>query len=610
MIPVIQSYRKAGLFQIYGILFLAALFVCITLTAPQLNNTDGYIQINQMQQILSGKQFILYENLFSSADPLMDVYFSNHNDIMGNSLFLTFLSIPVYILYIGAGDLLRFFIILIWALIPMIIGYILATSNHDSLSRWKPAAPLLFAIAIILFFINYFLYYPFPYSPVHERTAVAALISVNGLLFSFFFIVMVAFFHSLLKDLKFGIFSACAVLCCSSYLYWMADGKDHILSSLLVCLILLCYLHYVRDGSFSSGACAFILIGFLAWDRSELAFAIACSLGFVHYFFLFFDRRSNRDQGNQRIGFLLPLLILIGCIPFVANNIVVTGNPIVPPDHYYAYFEQNPAVTKECTSALYTSHPAGMSAPLSLVSPADLIYGNIAPKPQWIHSLPEDLFGSLFFPKRLAVGFFAMCPLAIPGILMGFFLFLSGQAERYEKRVVILCYVISLAVILVYIRSWHGFNLSVGIGPDIRNLSPLYLVLSVPALIVFQKIQVLSVTKTIPLGMILPCVVFFILVIASMPLLSVGSSLHEILRFFSWGALWCGGAATIVLYLYGIQKRRLYGYCACFLIAGILVFPLLSQFVLCIVASVTGFSGFPFWIPVIEWLISSFFSVQ
>ena len=243
-------------------------------------------------------------------------------------------------------------------------------------------------------------------------------------------------------------------------------------------------------------------------------------------------------------------------------------------------------------------------------SPVEIISSNIQPKPKWISSLLSDLLGFMFYPSRLAMGFFALSPLALAGLISIPISLRRIYFSMVEKRVFVLCYVISAAVLLVYIRSWHGFNVSTGIGPDIRNLMPLYLIMGIPFLIlmekigILQKIAIFSLSWKVRTSGLLLCLVLGII------LVNIGPALEEYILLFTLLSLLSGVALAGLVFAVGIYpvspiKTDFIALMFLFL----LFIPLITQVFLIIIGAATGFSGFPFWIPIMEWMYQQIFQV-
>ena len=66
------------------------------------------------------------------------------------------------------------------------------------------------------------------------------------------------------------------------------------------------------------------------------------------------------------------------------------------------------------------------------------------------------------------------------------------QFTRKEQLIIYTLLLLSLGIFFAYLRSLSGMNTSIGIFPDVRYLSPIYLPLTIIGLIIVRKIPSIS----------------------------------------------------------------------------------------------------------------------
>jgi hypothetical protein len=106
----------------------------------------------------------------------------------------------------------------------------------------------------VLFVLNAALYRPFwfvrgvhPYD-VSVYPEVAAIVFTNSLAFALLTTVAFLIFREALGSDRWGVFGLAATVCCSSYLFWSGNAKDHALVALLFAVALYCFTLYLYAG--------------------------------------------------------------------------------------------------------------------------------------------------------------------------------------------------------------------------------------------------------------------------------------------------------------------------------------------------------------------------
>jgi hypothetical protein len=227
----------------------------------------------------------------------------------------------------------------------------------------------------------------------------------------------------------------------------------------------------------------------------------------------------------------------------------------------------------------------------------------------------SDLFGIFFFPKSGSMGLFFIVPVALLAVILCPLLVARWKNRKKpvlkNKEIVLFLLVASFSIILAYIHGLDGLNMSHGIGPDIRYLSPEYIPVLLLSLIVLEKTVLLAHPKELvkKLGLfgifIVPVILASMIII--IPLWNRKTSNYFL--FFDLlilAEVICIAAITIVYYVKQKEADSLSGSCLPVLILTIFSWQILM---ILLVSPVLKFNGYTFWIPGVDTLYHDFIRV-
>jgi hypothetical protein len=310
----------------------------------------------------------------------------------------------------------------------------------------------------------------------------------------------------------------------------------------------------------------------------------------------------------------LPLITLIGAIPFFLNNLMVSGNPLTP-----AYLVEEKAQYRDAIiQVIPVDHAIDVSRTVT-INPIAFINDIIGTIGHYVFSLSpnphQDLYGILFFPASGSLGFFFVTPLTLVALLILPVIVLKIRARTCDfsatREYLLLCLVASGAVFLAYIHGLSGLNSSHGIGPDIRYLSPVYIPAILFSLMVLEKTVLFANPKTLVRRSCLIAVIFvpLLMVVAILvnPVWSTYTSGY--MAIFKILILAEALVITGISYGYHITNRRpdtVSDLLLPALVVTVLAWQMMMIFLICPVAK---FNGYTFWIPGVDALYHYFIHV-
>lgn len=581
-------------------------FSCIFgLSSPALYLTDEWITVNQLHQLNNGSQLLntegKYGRLFTGETSL---YFTTRGNYLAYSLFLPVLSLPALNLIIMSGDLFRLGAMMIWGVVTLmsllLVVNLLTKRGRDKTAR---IVSLLIVVFMLFFFGNLILYTPFSASYNDSPIESAAVVLTNEGLLALMAGVLFLFYQNVLQDRRAAIGAALITLFCSSYLFWSSTAKDHMLMVFLIsCTLLLCS-ELVKKQTAWKGFLFFIMLGLIAWARPEVGFFI---LGAGILWFLIFTYHAKPDMetigtGDRSFKKIIPLSgILVGLVPFFINNALITGNPFIPTQILYLQ-ERGFAESQNITPVIQGSVFSGtMQHQVSII---DKILSFFTPN---FSSWAQDIFGIFFYPSTGAAGLFFVCPVIIIA-LFSLILWFRNDFQRIkpmERQVLLYSSLLCIIIFLTHLRGLHGLNSSLGIYPDIRYLSPLYLCMSVISILILTKAELISGKILLRTLLLSAAILPLFLIIGMIFFEPFGGLLLGHYQF-----LWVLGyilvitsCIIIILPLTGKTKRTFFSV----LVALLAIIPLTWQIMLISLYAVVKMNGYPYWLPIAEYIMSTF----
>jgi hypothetical protein len=598
----ISSFMSKNLIPV--LIFLFALFFIITFANPALFLNDEWITVNQLHQLGEGHQVTVNEGkygTFQNGTP--GPYMQAHHNLLGYTMMLPVLSLPALWFFGLFGDQFRLAIVLLWSMLPVAMA-LLVEAYRPAWTRWKGIRWTWLAIGagFVGFLTNLLLYYPWPFTAPDAPVEVAAVVFTNHLLFAALAVMVYLTCRTIFEDTWFSIFGTIACISCSSYIFWAANAKDHMLVAAMLAAVLLFLVRYIRCGNLRDAAFGFGFIGLLAWARPEVGFAVFLFAA-LYFVGLQVSRGLLRGPAKETIKTLcIPLATLAGAVPLFINNICVTGNPLVPSFHVYQSgvwrggSDGNFIGSAEVIGDVIQAVPAPSDGVARFLSMVTAQFTS-----SW-STLPGDLFGILFAPASGNMSLVAVSPLIIIALVV-LPILLWRRPERFttaDRQIIVFLVVVGIAVWVAYLRSMHGLNISNGIVPDIRYLTPFYL----PAgLLGAYAVSRLGGTDPKRRALSLAAVIAVsapVLLIAMMLIQPYGGQYAGYTLFFT-RITFVLLATTLIL----IAAKKRFGISQTWITGTLLLLvavPFAWQLMMIFLYSVAKFNGYPLWIPLVETL--------
>jgi hypothetical protein len=230
------------------------------------------------------------------------------------------------------GDNFRLALIFLWASIPFLIALLISWCYPEHAEIGSIRITVLGAVAgVLLFVVNLLVYSPFSYSAHDAPVEVAAVVFTNHLFFALTVVMTYLIARRIFRGRWKALFAALTVAASSSYLFWGTNAKDHSATAAVFAVMLYFFVCYLRSRNFRDGACGFFSIGILAWIRPEVGFCAFLCLGLFFIADSILRVRQKQDTPRSGITHISAILFTaIGSIPFFINNLVISGNPLVP----------------------------------------------------------------------------------------------------------------------------------------------------------------------------------------------------------------------------------------------------------------------------------------
>ncbi len=594
------------------LIFLFALFFIITFSNPALFLNDEWITTNQLHQLSEGHQFVVNEGKYGTfVNGTPGPYMQSHRNLLGYTMMFPALSLPALKLFGLFGDQFRLAIVLLWSMLPVAMA-VLVDAYRPEYARWRGIRWTWLVIGASFFALlaNLLFYYPWPFTSPDAPIEVAALVFTGHILFAAFAVMVYLTCRTIFEDTWFSIFGTIACISCSSYIFWASNAKDHMLVAAMMAAVILFLVRYIRSGRLRDAALGFAFTGLLAWARPEVGLVVFI---FAALYFIGYQasrgllRRPARDMAK---ALTTPFAMLIGAIPLFINNIIVTGNPVVPP--FYVY---QSSIWREGAAGEFIGSAEPIGDLIQAVqAPSGGVEGFISMatrhfSPSW-STLPGDVFGVLFAPASGNMSLVAVSPLIVIAFLVIPIIYLGYRKGEQTPNlaVVVFLAVMACAVWVAYTRSLPGLNTSGGIVPDIRYLSPLYLSVGLLGVYGIWRLGGAD-SKRMALSQIGAIAVLTPTLLLALMLFQPYGGQYAGYTIFFTRVTFVLLAAVLVLMVArwrsGVPKAWVTG-ALVLLIAA----PFAWQMMMVFLYSVAKFNGYPLWIPVVEMIYQNFIGVS
>lgn len=591
------------------LIFLAVFFFIITFSNAALYINDEWITANQLHQLDIGHQAIYNEGKYGVfINGTSTAYFQSHNNQLGYTLMLPILSLPMLKIFGVFGDAFRYPVILLWALLPIIIA-LLIELYYPRYSRFHGIKLLWIAVPVmfILFLYNMMSYTIFPFSAADAPKEVAAIVFTQYILLALLSVVIYKICETIFEDNKYSLFGTLTIICCSSYLFWAGNAKDHLLVAFILSLVILCMVRFIKSSKHTYALLAFLLIGLMAWARPEVAIALFI---FTLIFYIAYQAKEylkNKSTGSLKM-MLVPLITPFGAIPYLLNNLYVMGNPFVSSYNSFSGSNINTSLvgnTAQLASNISTGSSAGSDSNIfnSINNVFQSIFGYYF-SINWI-DLPSNLFGVLFKPANGSMGMFGVTP--ILGLVILFLAYVYKRSDERSRLTIWFLITALIGCIFAYLPMLGMLNSDHAIAPDMRYFSIAYMPIGILGLFVIgsliSKDNKKELVNSLPKYLIVITPVLLIALLLIHPLGSSTESQVSTLALLIYIVL-LSTIICAILKLYGKIGEKPFIILLMMLIALPFAWQMFSLFVL----SAGKFNGYSYWIPMVQDFYGSVFS--
>lgn len=587
-------------YSLHILIFLCTFFFVLTISNPAVFLNDEWITLNQLRQIDEGHQVIFNEGTYGVwKNGTTTQYFEYRDHLLAYTLMLPVLSIPALKFLSVFGDQFRYIILLIWSFIPLLAMFILEF-YYPQYARYR-GIRWLYVVLLgmgILLFLNLSYYYTFPFTGPTSPREIAAVVLTQHILLAMMAVVMFSTLMMLLKNCWASIFGVIVTLGCSSYFFWAGNAKDHLLVAAVFSVCIYFMIRYLVKRSYAIGALAFTSIGLLAWARTEFGFIVfLISVVFIVIVELKTGEKRDRVAFLKRL--VLPLFTILGAIPLFLNNIYMTGNPLIPTSLLYMQEEYTTGILESIGSSQQVVAPAGLFAfPQKILKLYSI---------QW-DTLGQDLWGIFILPENGAMSVLSVAPLLVLVLIaVPIIIYLGRNVNPSSKNLVFYLFLMILAVFFTYLGGFHSMISSRGIAPDMRYLTPAYLPVALLGMMfIYSHLKSVDWKKWVFITLSGLCFVVPLIFFIIFSLFPMGGLIKGEIRFFIVYSM-----VLLVIFLLvflGTLKRKIPPEYSVFALVLLVSSPFTWQCIMCFAFPIAKFNGYPFWIPLTEYIFSLLFS--
>lgn len=549
----------------YIFTFVLITFLILSITGAGVFVDDEWMSTQQLKQLGEGHQIVKSEGNYGYyANGTMGKYFEYRDNRFMYTLALPLISLPAYELIKFAGDdYARVIFIAFWGLLGILIVQYLYNNRKISNRYMK------FGIGIItlLMLINVALYHPFPTVGKFVPTEVLAIVFTNIILFGLLSVIIHKIIDRLFVDnIKLKVFVFLTVLSCSSWIFWVGNCKDHILTTLISTIILYLLIKYEQDKSMTSLSLALFSTGILIWTRVELG--VGMLIGIMCYLLIFHFRNIFSNK------WVLSLSLFAGSIPFWINNYLATGSLLIPP-----FSLANAKVYAVLTTEDYIAYHAVEDLQLN---------------PLWTP------FHTLFSPASGAVALLTIIPLV--AIIIPAYILKRVKLSPTDILLLFVAFGSSLYYLLVPLRNLH---VDAGILPDLRYFLFFYTVITLFMLSVIYKIKPDLNYKKIIIYCILLIGLLFTIFTAYTASLSDHGTYRDLARVVNTLATIMMGIGAISI----INDIRLNKQYITYILPIMIAIPMAWQLVMLFVYHTAKAHSYPMFIPIAEFIYNNLFGL-
>lgn len=598
------SAAISDLFRRYALhilIFLCTFFFVLTISNPAVFFNDEWITLNQLRQIDESHQVIINEGTYGVwKNGTSTPYFDVRNHFLAYTLMLPILSLPALKFLSIFGDHFRYGILILWSIIPILIMFILEFFYPEYTRyrgiRWIYLVLLGLGILLVL---NFSVYYTFPFTGPTSPREIAAVVLTQHLVLAIMAVVIFSTLLMLLKNCWASIFGMIVTLCCSSYIFWAGNAKDHLLVAAVFSLCMYFMIRYLLERSYFDGALAFFFIGLLAWARTEFGFMVFL-ISIIFIAIVELSRSDKKDRIDHTKRLLLPLFTIIGAIPLFLNNMYINGNPFIPTSLLYMRSEFSSGILENISNGPQVVASSGL-----LTFPQKILQFFSV---KWT-SLGQDLWGILVLPENGIMGVIPVAPLLIL-VLISIPVILYRKRKTNQSSNLFILYLILMifAVFLTYMGEFHSLVTSRGVAPDVRYLTPVYLPIALLGMtLIYYFLTSVDWKKWVFITLTGFCFIVPLILLMIFWIIPSDGTIKEGIRFFIPYSL-----VLLLIFLViftGTIKGKIPQEYSVLSLSLLISSPFAWQIMMIFIYPMAKFNGYPFWIPLAEFIFYQLFSI-
>jgi hypothetical protein len=604
------------------IVFLVSFFFIVAITSPGLYINDEWITANQLHQLDIGHQVTFNEGKYGVLENgTSTAYFTSRQNLLMYSLALPLLALPLVKLFSLFGDNFRLLIILLWSA-SLVAAALLMDQYYPRYFRAGTIhllVPVLL-LSLILFMANILLYKQFPFTAPDAPFEVAALVLANHIFFALTVTLLFGICRRVMAPLSLAFLGTGAVISCSSFLFWAGTGKDHMLTAAVFVGVMYFFVRYLLKGTLRDATLSFVFCGFLVWVRPEVGFFVTIGAG------LFFAVQVVRQSRTPLppaglVASLLPMTgAIFGGIPFFINNLLVSHNWLIPAFDLPRNLAEpgrtlagSPSLQNITNSPVILSQTDNLDFFATLSRVAEIISHALFSGFSF-DNLIQGFTGVMLFPANGHIGFVIMCPLVVIALLA--LVLWKGnilEAGDQQKKLYLFFFVMGMTAILAYLPKLGAMNISSGILPDMRYLSPAYLPFGILSMMVLSRTPVIRnpdriVRNSILAGIILAPVLLFLMIVIH-PFGSINEGYTLFFEVLIVSELLLCSVCMVISRFFPAENRALVStlpYLLILVVVSVFTFQLVLVFIFGVIVKV---NGYPLWMPLVREGFRMIFSV-
>jgi len=343
----------------------------------------------------------------------------------------------------------------------------------------------------------------------------------------------------------------------------------------------------------------FVVGGLICWARPEYGIFILGGLIIWEFGSLYHQMKENKQNILQffykKEIYACIFGFFIGLIPFFVNNILITKNPLIPPQYLYVANSRT-----NVTSIIQSVH----SENTNIISQG-LFYLNQI----WTFFSPDiegivDIYRLFWISPNGSLGILLVCPIIIPALMYGMRTIKNKNCHFSKETMNLLFFslFISLLTLLAYARVIHGSTLSEGSLPDMRYFSPLYIPMGIISVILLSPLISVNQQRWLNYSLFSVFIISPLFTIAYQSLFSQGFSLYIhislIIKILLIIYALIAVCATITPRFW--ETKNIFPA----LYAIMLFIPSSIQFMIIFLFSHGKMNGYPFWLPILQYFFT------